>query len=160
VNLPTRLIGVELRELTVDDADRYYELLQENRTHLTRFGNYAEEVNQTLDEVHEYFVCPTDENYRYGIWAEEALVGRVDLNPVDPPNYVIGFWLAAPAIGRGYATAACAAIIQYGRNELGATDIWGGVTHGNVKSVAVLTRLGFAKVADFDDYSRFHYSCA
>jgi RimJ/RimL family protein N-acetyltransferase len=159
VNLPTSIAGLELRELTVDDADRYYELLQANRPHLTQFGDYDEEVNQTLDEVHEYFVCPTDENYRYGIWASEELVGRVDLSPVDPPQFLIGFWLARNATGLGYATAACRAIIQYGRDELEASDIYGGVTHGNHKCAAVLKRLGFAEVAAFEDHTRFHYSC-
>jgi RimJ/RimL family protein N-acetyltransferase len=38
---------------------------------------------------------------------------------------------------------------------LRATDIFAGVTHGNDKSVAVLRRLGFARVSSFQRYDRY-----
>jgi RimJ/RimL family protein N-acetyltransferase len=57
--------------------------------------------------------------------------------------------------GRGYATAACKALIAYGKAELGATTIYAGVTKGNVKSEALLVRLGFQAVADRGTYTRF-----
>lgn len=39
---------------------------------------------------------------------------------------------------------------------LGGTDGLAGVTHGNSPSVTVMERINFAKVADFDSYSRYH----
>lgn len=36
------------------------------------------------------------------------------------------------------------------------TDVFAGVSHGNERSVALLHRLDFAVVADFDTYRRFH----
>ncbi|MFJ8588956.1 GNAT family N-acetyltransferase [Streptomyces sp. NPDC093595] len=55
----------------------------------------------------------------------------------------------------GYATAACTALHGHAARELGATDLFAGVTHGNDRSVALLSRLGFEPVADFEDYTRF-----
>jgi ribosomal-protein-serine acetyltransferase len=39
---------------------------------------------------------------------------------------------------------------------VGATDVYAGVTHGNGKSGAVLTRLGFKVAEVFETYTRYH----
>jgi len=75
--------------------------------------------------------------------------------PVDPPRYGLGYWLAEDATGHGYATAAVRALLDHART-LQATDVLAGVTHGNDRSVALLRRLGFARVAEFDSYDRYH----
>ena len=102
-----------------------------------------------------YFADPPDDNTRFGIWLGSQLIGRVDLNPVNPPHYAIGYWLSGDSTGHGYMTRVCRAAISYGRDALRATDIFAGVTHGNDKSVAVLRRLGFARVASFQRYDRY-----
>jgi RimJ/RimL family protein N-acetyltransferase len=156
--LDTCLPGVALRKLTVPDSESYHELLVANRAHLTRLGNYVGETSATPAELRAYFLDPDDSNVRYGIWRNDELLGRIDLIPVAHPEYVIGFWLAEHATGHGYATAACRAVIDYARDELGATDIFGGVTHGNIRSIALLQRLGFRQAAVFQDYARYHRS--
>jgi RimJ/RimL family protein N-acetyltransferase len=60
---------------------------------------------------------------------------------------------ASPA---SVGTAAVAAAIAYARDQHGATGIFAGVTHGNERSVALLTRLAFCDAARFDTYTRFH----
>ncbi|MEV6522051.1 GNAT family N-acetyltransferase [Longispora sp. NPDC051575] len=153
--LSTDREGLELLELGVADADAYYELVRASRVHLAAFGNYDEEIAATREEVRAYFAAPDDENLRFGLRLGGELIGRFDLNPVRPPHYVVGFWLGAHATGKGYATAAGAAVVDFARRELGATDLFGGVTHGNDRSVAVLVRLGFRAVAEFEDYTRY-----
>ncbi|MBF6331425.1 GNAT family N-acetyltransferase [Nocardia transvalensis] len=152
--LGTCVAGLVLRELTVADASEYYAVLDRNREHLSRFGDYQQEKAATPEWVVGYFSDPPDGNIRYGIRYGEQLVGRVDLNPVDPPRYGIGYWLDEQHTGRGYAMAACAAVIDHART-LGATEIYAGVTHGNHKSVAVLDRLGFRPVAEFPTHVRY-----
>ncbi|HZE37955.1 MAG TPA: GNAT family N-acetyltransferase [Stackebrandtia sp.] len=147
---------LRLRELTVADAADYHDLLRASRDHLTEFGDYDREVNATLDDIREHLADPTDRNLRYGLRLDGALIGRIDLNPVNPPNYSIGFWLGADARGHGYATLAAEALIAHARDALDATDVWAGVTHGNVRSGRVLDRLGFKRTEDFDTYTRFH----
>ncbi|MFC7478887.1 GNAT family N-acetyltransferase [Luedemannella flava] len=142
-----------LRPLSAADAGRYHRVVQANRAHLTQFGNYEEEVAGTEQDFAEGFATP---GHRYGIWRGGELIGRIDLVAVDPPRYGFGFWLAAHATGCGYATAAGAALLAHARDELGASDVYAGVTHGNDRSVAVLRRLGFQPIVDFDDYTRFH----
>jgi len=43
---------------------------------------------------------------------------------------------------------------------LGATDVFAGVRHGNVRSVAVLRRAGFVESVHFDHYTRFRLPLA
>ena len=69
---------------------------------------------------------------------------------------MIGYWLDSEFTGKGYASACCQTVIDHARSSLGATDIFAGVTHGNAKSVAVLERLGFHRVEEFETYNRFH----
>ena len=71
------------------------------------------------------------------------MIGRVDLIPRTPGDFVLGYWLGGEFTGKGYATEACRALIAYGKAELGATNIYAGVTKGNIKSEALLGRLGF-----------------
>lgn len=145
-----------LSELTISDADCYFSVLDHNRDHLSRFGDYQQEKSATLDWVIDYFTNPPDNNIRYGLRLDRKLVGRVDLNPVAPPRYTIGYWLDRNHTGRGYATIACSAAIEYARTALGATDIFAGVGHGNDDSARVLQRLGFQPIAEFASYRRYH----
>jgi RimJ/RimL family protein N-acetyltransferase len=158
--VPTDLPELGLRELTADDSDAYYELVNRNRDHLRRHGDFARESNATRDWVIAYFADPPDHNIRFGIWLGSELIGQVDLNSVNPLHYAIGYWLSGDRTGRGHMTRACRAAISYGRDALGATDMFAGVTHGNEESVAVLQRLGFARVASFERYDRYQLALA
>ncbi|MEQ4726276.1 GNAT family N-acetyltransferase [Nonomuraea sp. B19D2] len=154
--LRTPLPRLTLNPLTVADAGTYYDLIMRNREHLTRNGDYEEVKTATPESVTEYFTSPPDRTIKYGVRECDRLIGRVDLNPANPPRYSIGYWLDEAATGQGYMTAACSALINFACTTLGATDIFAGVTHGNSKSVAVLERLGFSPAAEFEHYTRFH----
>ncbi|MFG2736421.1 hypothetical protein ACGFX7_16585 [Streptomyces harbinensis] len=53
-DLPTKVHGLVLRELTIMDAEAYYKLLDSNRGHLTRLGDYQAEGNATSAWVREH----------------------------------------------------------------------------------------------------------
>lgn len=55
----------------------------------------------------------------------------------------LGFWLARPAWGRGYAFEAAAAVCAHWFENTEANDLTAGFFHGNARSEAVLRRLGF-----------------
>jgi ribosomal-protein-serine acetyltransferase len=148
---------VRIRELGPADAVDYHALVQRNAGHLTRLGDYRDEVAAGVADFTAQFSAPAEVPVRFGVELDGRLVGRVDLVPVDPPRYGLGYWVAEDVTGRGLATAAVAALLGHAR-QIGATDVFAGVTHGNVPSVALLRRLGFAVVADFESYTRFHLS--
>lgn len=154
--IPTSIAGLALRELRPNDAETFYALVQKNRAHLTALGDFEQEVATPLEKWAEEFSADPGAGRRFGIFLSEQLVGRLDLIAVDPPKYSVGHWLAEDAVGHGYASAALARVVALARNELGASDIYAGVTHGNARSEAWLERLGFVRVAEFERYARFH----
>lgn len=146
--------GLVLRVLGLDDVDAYFALVDRNREHLTQHGNYEFERDATLDDVRAYFAEPWDDNVRFGIWAGGELVGRVDLNPVNPPAWVLGYWLDGEMTGRGICTTACRQAIDHLR-ALGAAELYAGITLGNDASVRVVQRLGFEHLQDVEGRSRW-----
>ena len=86
----------------------------------------------------------------YGQWAVESrasgeLLGRAGLwFPEGWPELEVGWTLARSAWGRGYATEAGRAAIEWGRSELGLERIASVINPANERSIAVAQRLGMA----------------
>lgn len=108
--------GVYLRPLAEDDAEAYFEAVDENRTHLSQFGNTTAKNCRTPEDVRRSIVSPRDPaRLRLGIWDKERFVGSTDLH--SPPGnrgsvVEIGYWLRASALGNGYAHAAVDALAK------------------------------------------------
>ena len=91
---------------------------------------------------------------RLAMWAtvlkqEESYVGRCGLYPHVkgedrvPDEAVLGFYLARAFWGRGLATEAGRAFVDFGFREVGLKRIVTAVEVGNAASVRVLEKLGF-----------------
>ncbi|MFT2016231.1 GNAT family N-acetyltransferase [Streptomyces sp. 796.1] len=158
--LATDMAGLTLRGLTAEHVDAYYALVDRNREHLTRHGDYRELAASDRAAAHAELRSDPRPSLRCGIFLDGALIGRIDLVAVDPPKYGFGYWLDRDATGHGYATTAGRALIAHGAATLGATDVLAGVTHGNDASSAVLTRIGFEVAEVFATYTRYHRSLA
>ena len=98
----------------------------------------------------------------WGWWAVEVtatgeLAGMAGLDPVEeglPFHGVEAGWrLARHTWGRGYATEAARAVLAYGFETLSLSEILAIATAGNVRSHAVMRRLGMTHdpAEDFDD---------
>lgn len=154
--LATAMPRLMLRTLSPADALPYYRCVDLNREHLLQHGDNEFDharslaaVSAMLDEPHT--------NVRFGVWLDSELVGRVDLNPVDPPRWAIGYWLHRHHLGQGIMTTACRAAIDHGR-RLDATEIYAGVSDGNDASINVLRRLGFEYIQHVGACTRWRYS--
>lgn len=71
---------------------------------------------------------------------------RNDANEVIPGEALIAFYLARPYWGRGLATEAGRAFVEYGFGQLGLSRIEAGVNAKNLASIRVVEKLGFAWV--------------
>ncbi|WP_225793083.1 GNAT family N-acetyltransferase [Streptomyces aculeolatus] len=98
----------------------------------------------------------------FGWWAVEVratgeFVGFAGLDPVDDgmpfTGVEIGWRLARRAWGRGYATEAARAVLAYGFDTLGLAEILAVTTSANLRSQAVMRRIGMVRdpAGDFDD---------
>jgi RimJ/RimL family protein N-acetyltransferase len=98
----------------------------------------------------------------FGLWAVEVLgeaacVGFVGLAPVDfdvsfAPAVEVGWRLARPFWGRGFATEGAAAAVAFGFQEGGLAEVVSFTVEGNRRSRAVMERLGMRRdpEEDFD----------
>lgn len=100
--------------------------------------NYISFLNEKFNEQRKFWVFV---NYR------EKIVGGVGLNRFDFENHTteIGYWLATKARGKGIATKASAAMIEYAFEDLGYTRVELKTSPENTGSVGVARRLGFTK---------------
>ncbi|UJW86193.1 GNAT family N-acetyltransferase [Devosia sp. SL43] len=155
-SLQTDRPNLQLRLLTTADAPLLHRLVAENATHLTRHGDYMDLVALSRADLKTELSGDGGDHLRFGILLKGQLIGRVDLIAVDPPRYGIGYWLAENATGHGYASAALRALIVFAQGDAGMSDFYAGVTHGNLRSSALLERVGFVSVARFETYTRYH----
>ncbi len=107
----------------------------------------AAEVTETIAESIRDFAASG-----YGIWLIElgsraGLVGTAGLRPLEESGLEIFYSLAPGAWGRGYATEAARAVVEYGLEALGLPEVLAEVDEGNAASVAVVKRLGMTPYA-------------
>ncbi|MDX3094740.1 GNAT family N-acetyltransferase [Streptomyces sp. ME01-24h] len=107
------------------------------------------------------FLAEFDER-GYGWWAVEVrasgeFVGFAGLDRVDEglpfTGVEIGWRLAHAAWGKGYATEAARAVLAFGFGTLALPEILAVTTAGNLRSQAVMRRIGMTRdpADDFDD---------
>lgn len=99
----------------------------------------------------------------FGMWAVEVaetgeFIGFTGLNPITfdahfTPAVEIGWRLARKAWGKGYATEAAEASLAYAFGELGLVEVVSFTATSNIRSQAVMTRIGMARDPDGD----FHH---
>lgn len=136
-----------LRRLTADDAAFILELMNE-----PGFIKYvADRGLRTTADAADYIsekILPSYARLGFGFYrvdlkeAETAigicgLVKRDTLEEVD-----VGFAILERFCGEGYASEAAAAVMTYGRNELGLSCIVGVTAPGNRASIHLLEKLG------------------
>ncbi|MEU9375927.1 GNAT family N-acetyltransferase [Streptomyces sp. NPDC048255] len=98
----------------------------------------------------------------YGWWAVEVratgeFIGFAGMDDVDDgmpfTGVEIGWRLARAAWGQGYATEAARAVLEHGFDALGLPEVLAVTTAGNLRSQAVMRRIGMSRdpAGDFDD---------
>jgi RimJ/RimL family protein N-acetyltransferase len=119
---------------------------------------------RTRDETAGFMRRIEDEFERrgFGLWAVEVpgaapFVGFVGLHEAVfeapfTPAVEVGWRLAHPHWGKGYATEAAEAALAFGFNQVGLKEIVSFTNVGNVRSQRVMQRIGMVRDAagDFD----------
>lgn len=94
----------------------------------------------------------------YGVWAVEEratgrFVGRAGcFYPEGWPGFEVAYTFARAAWGKGYATEAAKASLDFAHSALGQRDVISVIRQGNTRSVAVATRLGAARIGSAEFY--------
>ena len=136
-----------LREITVSDVDRLYEIYSEpSITEYTEnlFDDKQEEIEYTKDYIKNVY-----EFAGYGMWlviekATGLIIGRAGLsNREGFDDAELGYIIEKDKQRMGYAYEICQGIINYAKNELLMNSINCFIKPGNVASKGLVNKLGF-----------------
>jgi RimJ/RimL family protein N-acetyltransferase len=138
---------LQLRE--IEDADAAFLLqLLNSRDFIDNIGDRRV---RTLDDSRRYIDSSIRASYRQhgmGLWVVEerdssaalGLCGLLKRETLELPD--VGYAFLPHAYGRGFATEAAAACLQYGRSVLGLAGICAIVVAHNKASIRVLEKIG------------------
>ncbi len=147
-----------LRRWRDDDLDAYAalnadpEVMEHFPSTLTR-----DQSRESIEIIEQRF-----DDLGYGLWATEVpgvapFIGFVGLNPVTfdvpfAPAVEVGWRLARPHWGQGYATEGARAALEFGFGTLGLGEIVSFTTPGNTRSWRVMEKIGMTRdpADDFD----------
>ena len=139
-----------ITEFTPDMADDVHRnsLDEDNR----RF--VPDEVFETVEEARETVAFlmsrygGTDGPLAYAVLTKDGMknIGYVQLVPLDGGSWEIGYHIAKPYTGRGYATEAVRAFLPVMAETVGTEEILGICLRENTASKHVLCKCGFVPV--------------
>lgn len=138
---------LRIREITVEDVPRLYELYQDGS--ITQYMEpLFPEVQQEIEYTKEY-IKNIYGFYGYGMWAiiekqSGQMIGRVGFEYKEGfEGLELGFMLGVNYQGKGYAYEACCAVLNYGINGLGHKKYCAFVNEENTMSIKLCEKLGF-----------------
>lgn len=139
-----------IRPLVSDDAAELADLYRANRDFLAPFEPARTEEfftakgqRRRLDEAAE-----EGEGWRFAILDGDAIVGRINLTDVirGPLQLAsVGYFVDERCNGRGLATAAVGAVVEFAFGEAGLHRIEAGTLPDNFSSQRVLEKNGFER---------------
>ncbi len=148
-----------LRQFTLDDSQEIFSLIDNNRNHLSQFGDDTSDKYPTLETVRESIEHPKNpKRLRFAIRNREGqLVGSINLTPDenDPTQGEIGYYLSAEFQRQGYMKRAVETLTDYGFNVLNYKTIYGDIAEGNTTSVNVLLKAGYQETGKHDGKIRY-----
>jgi RimJ/RimL family protein N-acetyltransferase len=138
---------LRLREATLDDAPFILELLNSRGF----IEGIADRGVRTLEQARTYIEDRVRSQYRehgFGMWlvipkGETEPVGLAGLVKRDVlPHADVGYAFLEAAWGRGYATEAAAAVLDFARDRLGLSTVAAITSPDNAASQQVLRKIG------------------
>lgn len=149
----TRLV-----QLRPEQADRLFELTDNNREYLGQFLPWPPHV-KVVDDSRKHIEETLDNralgtSYTYGIEYDEEVVGDVSLRNISdaekPPE--IGYWISPKYSGLGLTTKAVQTLTNLGINTLGLNKIIIKADPQNIGSNKVAKKAGYVLVRqDIED---------
>lgn len=143
--------GVAIRQLIPEDAQGYFDLIDYDRTHLSQFGDSTAEKYQSVEDVLESIVNPSNpEKKRFGIWVDGVMVGTNNLTPLADGRVESGSWIGAKHKGHHYAAKARQLLVDIAFKHLGYQEVVSKIKVGNEVSRKSVEKGGFRFVEEKD----------
>src|SRR5581483_7917480 len=98
--------GIALRGLVLDDAQRYFDLIDADRGHFKYGQEVTPEKYTSVEKVIDSIEHPQAGRTRFGIWDHDTMVGSINLSDKRPGVMEVGYWVGGEHKGHGYAQKA------------------------------------------------------
>jgi len=142
---------LQLRTVCHHDVHEVFQFILRNREHLrvwepVRDENYftveyqINQINIELDKINR------GEMYKFWIFKEERIIGSISLNNVVRGAFLschLGYRIDEQEQGKGYATEAIRAVVDYAFTKGGLHRIEANIMPRNLGSLRVVEKLGF-----------------
>lgn len=92
--------------------------------------------------------------YRLAIDLDGRMIGVCDVFDIADGEGEIGYWIEQAVWGRGFGLEAAERLVRFALEEIGLKTIRAGCADDNAASSAILSRLGFTRVADAKVFSQ------
>jgi RimJ/RimL family protein N-acetyltransferase len=143
-----------LRCYDPEDAPLLKDAVDRSLDHLRPWMPWTPDEPEPLDAVYQRLrdfraQYDRDENHIMGVFApdDSRLLGGTGLHPRHEGGLEIGYWVAADAVGQGYATELAAALTRVGFACFDVDRVEIRVDPANARSERVPAKLGFTKEA-------------
>jgi RimJ/RimL family protein N-acetyltransferase len=154
--LQLRTERLTLRPFEVTDAERLVAILSNwNVTHMLRMAPWPPTLENQRDWLGAHVIeWRAGEAYRFALIHAGTLIGCADLDGLARGEGEIGYWLDETAWGRGFASEAASAVMEFARGTLGVTRFSSGHAADNPASGHVLQKLGFQRLDEVEVWSK------
>ncbi|HMW39241.1 MAG: GNAT family N-acetyltransferase [Saprospiraceae bacterium] len=150
-----------LRNITHEDLEGFYELDSDPEVH-RYLGNEPVTDRMVLAKVIDYVIGQYEE-FGIGRWAvTEKITGEfagwcglkyiAEAAHHPNPYYDLGYRLIRRHWGKGYATEAARASLNYGFRQLDLNEIYAAAHPENEASNRILLKLGFSRLGSFMEH--------
>jgi len=147
LELTTSGKGVLLLEFIPQDARTLFELIKNNRDHLSQWDDETASKYPDFGSVLRNITHPKNpDKIRLGIWADGGvLAGTINITPKGSHASEIGYWVGREFCSRGLATIATKAVIQYGKRLVHTDEMIASAHLDNLASQRVLLKAGMSE---------------
>ena len=141
--------GISLDILKEEDADALFAVVDANRAHLRRWLPWLDAIPSPAEKLAFILamrkLAADNIGFSAAIRVEAEIAGVAVYRTIDSVNRSgsVGYWLAGPYQGRGLATRACQALIDFAFAALNMNRVGIACAVENTRSRAIPQRLGF-----------------
>lgn len=136
-----------IRRFETQDAENFCELIRDKMSSpVSAYDDQFPTDDKGVKVVFDYFM-QEDAFMAVLLKKSNLLIGYIALNDVDNDVRNIGYCLHTAYWGKGYATEAIGAVIEYARDVLCLRKLISGTAVGNATSVKLLEKFNFREVS-------------
>lgn len=134
-----------LRPTTEADAERAFQIQNDwDTVRMLRMAEYP----PTRNNMYAWFKEHENERvegtaHRFAMELNGYVIGIADIDEIEGTSGEIGYWLDRAYWGKGYASEAAQALVEYAFETLGLTKLSTGHAIDNPASGKILRKLGF-----------------